>query len=395
MKQDKKTVDNYVEAFSSMEELITSADEQQAADVWQKSPIKEIVTCPIKGISDLEDAIPAGTPEANLSAFIGESEIIISYARGDMVEEESSTGLSYDPIPSYGKGLLRPQALSDVFARAKISGEGLRVISTEELTKILNTILPKWSKEALLLIRYGKITAIHSAAAGGYVILPIPELLRAFQEKMEENFPGFIFEEGCETHSFTALRVSLPRQKAGLLDTYNKALLAAGKAPCDMCPSVLFYTSDTADSAATVAATLKFQKRQDFSVRIGAPIRTDHRGASTVDMFRESIDGLFAQFADGTERLIEMLNQKIFYPKNCMYAIAKEVSLSKKYVQMAIDEYVALNGDDEANSHDLYYTLGEAICYAKNAGEGPSKLLDMEEALARSLFLSWKSFDHA
>lgn len=395
MENEKKVMDNYVEAFGSMEALIQSADEQMKSDVWQKSPINEIFTSPIKGTTDLADAIPTGTPEANLPAFIGESEIVLTYSVGDTVEAEASTGLSYDPIPTYGKGLLRPQALSDVFARAKISGEGLRVISTEELTDVLNTILPKWSKEALLLIRYGKITALHSAAAGGYVILPIPELLRAFQDKMQENFPGYVFEEGCETHSFTALRVSLPRQKSGLMETYNKALLAAGKPACEMCPSVLFYTSDTADSAATVAATLKYSRRQDFSVRIGAPLRTDHRGASTVDQFKESIDGLFAQFADGTERLIEMLGQKIFYPKNCMYAIAKEVSLSKKYVQMAVDEYVALNGDDESTAHDLYYTLGEAICYAKNAGESQGKLLDMEEALARSLFLSWKSFDHA
>lgn len=395
MENEKKIMDNYVQAFGTLEDLVKSADEQHTTDIWQRTAIRDIVACPIKGTQEITKAIPDGTPDELLAAFIGESNIVLSYAVEENVQEEPSTGLCYEPVPVHSKGILRPTALSDVFARAKISGEGLRVISTEELTSVLNTILPKWGKEALMLIRYGKITAVHSGAAGGYVVLPIPELLRAFQEKLDEKFSGYVFEEGFETHSFTAMRVSLPKQAKGLLDTYNKALIDAGKAPSDMCPSVVFYTSDTADSAATLAATLKDTRRNDFNIRIGSPIRTDHRVGSSVEQFRESVDGLFAQFTDGTERLVELLKQKIYYPKNCMYAIAKEVSLSKKYVQLAVDEFVALNGEGEACAHDLYYTLGEAICYAKNADESQSKLLEMEEALARSLFLNWKSFDHA
>ena len=86
MENEKKVMDNYVEAFGSMEALIQSADEQMKSDVWQKSPINEIFTSPIKGTTDLADAIPTGTPEANLPAFIGESEIVLTYSVGDTVE---------------------------------------------------------------------------------------------------------------------------------------------------------------------------------------------------------------------------------------------------------------------------------------------------------------------
>src|SRR5699024_5169247 len=154
-------------------------------------------------------------------------------------------------------------------------------LSRPKLARTLNDCLEVYSSEALLLIRDEKVSAAHSGDPVDYSILPIDELLKALTKKLDERFPGSVFESGFTGHSLTSASWSMPGQKEDLMGTYEKMLIAQGKTTMasKLVPGIRFMTSDTGMASAKVSAL--FMGTQ-YPIHIGSCVAVDHRHQTRV-----------------------------------------------------------------------------------------------------------------
>ena len=220
------------------------------------------------------------------------------------------------------------------------------------------------------------------------------QLLDGLQSKMDERFPGNQFSGGYVDHSITSASWTLPDQKTELLDTYTKLLAAEGKTAmaAKLMPGIRFSTSDTGVASAKVSALLVGLQ---YPIHIGGMISVEHRRQSKVPDFVESLDMLFAQFGDSVARLSGLLSIHLDHPVNAMTAICKRLALPKKAAMEAIDMFEMAIGEDSATAHDVFVAMQEIPFILKTQGTPESKLLALQENMARALTLKWRDYDYA
>jgi len=71
----------------------------------------------------------------------------------------------------------------------------------------------------------------------------------------------------------------------------------------------------------------------------------------------------------------------------------KEIKISQKIRNEVVEQYVAQYGEDPCTAHDLYYAINEASFFAACEGFSGSRILKLEEDIARTLSMDWKAFD--
>lgn len=289
---------------------------------------------------------------------------------------------------------VRTTAYKSLLDRAKINGSGLTKLSKNELAQVLNTFLKHFSSEALVLVRDEKISAVHSGDVSDYSVLPIDELLAALQKKLDERFPGNTFEAGYTDHAITSASWQMPDQKQELLGTYAELLKSQGRAKMadKLMPGIRFMTSDTGVASAKVSALLLGVQHP---IHIGGCIAVDHRHQSKVSDFDSALDQLFAQFTTSVESLQKLLDIELDYPINAMTRVCKKLSMPKKAAVEAISMYEMAYGGGRATAHDVFLAMQEIPFIMKTSGASQSKLLTLEETMARALTLRWSDYDLA
>ena len=289
---------------------------------------------------------------------------------------------------------LRDTAYKSLLDRAKISGSALPKLSSEKLADILNSCLALHKSSALLLVRDEKVAAAHSGDRSDYSVLEIDQLLNTLQNKINARFPHNEFISGYSDHSLTSASWSLPAQKDDLLGAYTDLLKAEGKTTMatKLMPGIRFATSDTGSASAKVSALLLGLQ---YPIRIGDIVAVKHRDQSTVDQFTESLDQLFAQYGNSVAKLSRLLKVYLDHPVNAMTAVCKTLALPKKAAMEAISMFEATIGNDPVTAHDVFVAMQEIPFILKVGGMSESKLLTLQENMARSLAFRWSDYDLA
>ena len=287
---------------------------------------------------------------------------------------------------------IRNTAYKSLLDRAKISGSALPKLQKTKLASILNECLALHKSEALLLVRSEKVAAFHSGDERDYSILPIDELMTAMSEKLNERFQGNIFSQGYADHSLATASWSFPAQRDELLETYDKALVAHGQKhlASKFTPGVRFTTSDVGVAAAAVSAMLTGGQ---YPIRIGNVVSVHHRRQSKVQDFDSSLDMLFAQFVDTIKKLEGLLDLTLCYPVNAMTLACKKLAMPKAAAMEAIEMFRMAVGETPASAHDVYMAMQEILFILKTGHVPESKLLSVEESIARALTLRWSEYD--
>ena len=83
------------------------------------------------------------------------------------------------------------------------------------------------------------------------------------------------------------------------------------------------------------------------------------------------------------------------YPINAMTRVCKKLSLPKKAAVEAIAMYEMALGGNSATAHDVYFAMQEIPFILKTQGAPESKILSVEENMARALTLRWSDYDLA
>ena len=107
------------------------------------------------------------------------------------------------------------------------------------------------------------------------------------------------------------------------------------------------------------------------------------------------LDMLFAQFGDSVARLTSLLSVHLDHPVNAMTAVCKRLALPKKAALEAISMFEMAVGNDEATAHDVFVAMQEIPFTLKTQGVPESKLLALQENMARALTINWRDYDYA
>lgn len=369
--------DNYSTTFSSYEAMHDYHEEQAKKSQWLTYRVDELQVEPLDASSPLYGNLSAFAPGTSLDAV-----------------EDTASNLGLAMQVSGNLYPLRMTAYKSLLDRAKIGGTALPKLSRQALADVLNECLKLYSSSALLLIRDEKVSAVHSGDPADYSVLPINELLEALKAKLDARFPGNEYEGGYCDHSLVSASWKMPDQKEDLLGAYTKLLASQGKtAMADkLMPGIRFMTSDTGIASAKVSALLVGGQHP---IHIGGYIAVDHRHQKKVSDFDVALDQLFAQFGDSIAKLQKLLEIHLDYPVNAMTRICKKLSLPKKAAVEAIAMFEMAYGGGTATAHDVFLAMQEIPFILKTEKTPESKLLVVEENMARALTFKWSDYDLA
>ena len=289
---------------------------------------------------------------------------------------------------------VRSTAYKSLLDRAKIGGTALPKLDRGVLAQTLNACLKLFGSDALTLIRDEKVAAVHSGDAVDYSVLPIDALLRALQSNLDARFPENEFEQGYSDHFISSATWKLPKQKEDLLGAYAKLLASQGKTKIadKLMPGIRFITSDTGVASAKVSALLLgFQ----CPIHIGGCVSVDHRHGSTIADFEKALDQLFAQFGDNIAQLRNLLDIHLTYPVNAMTRVCKKLCMPKKAAVEAIQMFEMSYGGGSATAHDVFMAMQEIMFTMRTEKTSESKMISLEENMARALTLRWSDYDLA
>ena len=373
----KSCCDSYHTQFSAFPDMLSYHEKIRTDSRWERTEVKNLE------VAALDKASPLFNDTTSFDSSVSRDAI-----------EDTAENLKLAIKVKDKFFPLRDTAYKSLLDRAKVGGSALPKLSREKLADVINACLALHKDSALLLVRDEKVSAAHSGDTRDYSVLEIDQLLDGLQSKMDERFPGNQFSGGYVDHSITSASWTLPDQKTELLDTYTKLLAAEGKTAmaAKLMPGIRFSTSDTGVASAKVSALLVGLQ---YPIHIGGMISVEHRRQSKVPDFVESLDMLFAQFGDSVARLSGLLSIHLDHPVNAMTAICKRLALPKKAAMEAIDMFEMAIGEDSATAHDVFVAMQEIPFILKTQGTPESKLLALQENMARALTLKWRDYDYA
>lgn len=373
----KSCCDSYHTQFSAFPDMLSYHEKIRTDSRWERTEVKNLE------VAALDKASPLFNDTTSFDSSVSRDAI-----------EDTAENLKLAIKVKDKFFPLRDTAYKSLLDRAKVGGSALPKLPREKLAELINSCLALHKDSALLLVRDEKVSAAHSGDTRDYSVLEIDQLLDGLQSKMDERFPGNQFSGGYVDHSITSASWTLPDQKTELLDTYTKLLAAEGKTAmaAKLMPGIRFSTSDTGMASAKVSALLVGLQ---YPIHIGGMISVEHRRQSKVPDFVESLDMLFAQFGDSVARLSGLLSIHLDHPVNAMTAICKRLALPKKAAMEAIDMFEMAIGEDSATAHDVFVAMQEIPFILKTQGTPESKLLALQENMARALTLKWRDYDYA
>ena len=103
----------------------------------------------------------------------------------------------------------------------------------------------------------------------------------------------------------------------------------------------------------------------------------------------------FAQYGDNIKKLEKLLDIMLVYPVNAMTRLCKELVMPKKEASEAINFFEAAIGDGCATAHDVFMAMQEIPYNLRIAKAPESKILTVQENIAKLLSLNWESYDLA
>lgn len=329
----------------------------------------------------------------------------------DLVEETTNYGMGIAVGLGHEVALMRDTCYDGLCNAVKISGSALtNLLKKDRKTEagidgrvgfsvIINTAATVARGTSLALMRYGKLSALHSNADSGYEVMPITRLMEISMKALRDRFGTVEFEEGYNSHSLTVAKWSLPDAQSRLLSMYQKAIDANGGSLYAMnaMPVVAFSSSDTSESSATLRPMFRLG-RNGTCISFCDPIKVKHtkRGhgnKSALEDFEEQAGKLYAKFEESAELIAELASITIFNPCNCVVSLCNKFDIAKKYGEAARAEVEDISGGAPMSAHDVYLSMTEAIAEAIRLGASEQTITRLEEAVAKTLHADWTEHD--
>lgn len=288
---------------------------------------------------------------------------------------------------------IRSCAIKTILERARVSGNALNKVQKTELAQILNYCMKVAGGDALLRFCEDKISAVHGGDASDYAVLRTPELFRRTVEYLQDNFSGYTFAGASYDHSIVTAVWSLDNEEA-LLKEYKESLQTHGL-PCDEIQLGLrLTTSDTGQSGANLYPMIFFGSELR-NIPLGSPLKLHHKNKADLARFDEQLNLLYAQYSKALGNMQSMMDVYVLHPINAMLGVMKRIGIPKKYATLIAEDYRLKRGDTACSAYEAYLQISEVIYLMQCDGAEGSKIVMMEENIARAVHLRWKDYDFA
>lgn len=363
--------DDVVKKFLNFEDTLAFFKEQKDTDKWIRCKVNDlqlhnIPNAPILVKDIIERHQITALEEAVVNAM-ETTEAVLSFKKDD-------ASVTYP---------LRYTAIKSLCDRAKLYGK-----TVQKKPIILNEGFMEYDDEALVLVRYDEISAVHSGRE--YAILNTYDILQVLKSSLDCNFSGNQFESATFTHELSAVSFSFPDQKNAIMASYNRILQKQGKnMQTDIIPVLLFATNDIAGSCACLYPYLKKGKQ---CIRIGEPLKLSHKGKHTVADFGMNTDRILSMIQDSSERLAKLSDIHLQYPGDCFKNIVSAYKLPYKEASAVLDDFEMTRPKD-TTAFDLYWALWDIYFALEQTESSISRLLFVEEQIARVLHANWSKAD--
>ena len=378
MTESKIYADNFKCSFGNSDQFLDFLKERKEKSLWMKAPSNSLQFKPLEKDSEL------GSLYMQLYQSNGSAEILV-----DTMENTSLllsvNGADY-PV--------RSCALKTILERARISGNALGKVSKSVLTQILNYCLDVATGDSLIKVADDKVSAVHGGDPSDYAVLEMLPMFQSVKDFLDDEFPGNSFLTANYDHSVVTAIWSLDGQTNDLLDTYYQELAANGlSGKVNVTPGLRVTTSDVGVSGANLYPIL-LNKHGDKIIPLGAPIKTEHSNGVNLDKFEAQLKLLYARFRESIEKHKKMMGIEIRYPKNTMLGVLKHIKAPKKASYEALDQFLALNGEQPCTAYELYLAMSEVIFLIQCEGASGVRIAQLEECIAKAVHVKWSEYDH-
>lgn len=375
--------DHYEEVFDKEDALSSVIKKMDAATTWTPGITSAgLKVLPISGPIEA-DAVAKRTNTSYEAAYSTADEIgaqlLLSYAGSEH--------------------LVRWSAMKTLFDTAKINGSSLNRLGAYKLSQVLNLCISVAKGSSLIMHRAEKVGAVLSDNANGYKIMPVPELMDITHDIMENDFGAPVFKRGFVNHQYVTATWHLPDKQDEFMDAYRKAMRNAAPRvfSANFMPAVMFETSDTSHSAATLLP--HFVTANGGSFPLCDPIRVYHKRGTEegVDLFRlkgQELFPVFMKMKDNVERLSSVV---INHPQNAFIGLCNKADIPKKLASPALELFLQYlgDGDEPCMALDLYIGICEVMSFAAENKYSGEQTLKLMEKTAKVLRYNMEDFDLA
>ena len=294
-------------------------------------------------------------------------------------------------VTEEGEIPVRNCAIKTILERARISGNALSKVKKDVFAVYINYCLNVAQGDALLKIADEKLSALHGGDESDYAILEIPELFETLVEYFNKNFSAYQYEGGSYEHSLVTAIWSLPDSDE-LVETYKNVLTNRGMQYDKLTPAIRFTTSDAGISGANLYLMLLTENNR--GIALGSPLKLDHKNKATIEDFKKNLNLVYAKYLNAMAELGKLLTIDIDYPLQTMMRVMKAIGVTKKAALSALTLFKSQNGEAPCTAHDLFLGINEVIFFLECNGEPASRIVQMEENVARALKIDWKDYDY-
>ncbi len=266
-------------------------------------------------------------------------------------------------------------------------------VQKAELAQILNYCMGVAGGDALLRFCEDKISAVHGGDASDYAVLETPELFRRTVEYLQDNFSGYTFAGASYDHSIATAVWSLENQDS-LLQEYRESLQKHGLPNQEIQLGLRLTTSDTGQSGANLYPMIFFGS-EARNIPLGSALKLQHKNKADLAKFDEQLNLLYAQYSKALGNMQSLMDVYVLYPINAMLGVMKRVGVPKRYAMEVSEDFRIQNGNAPCSVYEVYLQIAEVIYLMQCEGIDGSKIVQMEENIARAVHLRWKDYDIA
>ena len=386
--EEKYISDFWEETFDTMDELKASVEAMEDNSRWIPSVIsKEIALSAIEG--------PIVVPSLSEEILVHPDILLDTVTNGTML---------YATVGNKSWAV-RSSAKSSLFTRAGINGAALGRLAPADLAEVLNLCLNVSKGSAILLERYGKVSAFHSDASDGYLAMPISELLRITEKEVADRFGPPSFIKGTNSATYTTAHWALPEVEEELNLKYQMALMKKVGPKTDiemeMTPYLFFGSSDTAMSSASCQPMFR-KKGTNVYVHLADGIQVKHLRASGkkkdgLELYEEEVSqNLFTKFNDSIEQVERLGQVEIYNGANVVVGICNAERIPRKYGDVARETIERWSiGESCVSAYDVFMAFSEMLGECENLGASETTKSVLEEKVYKTMNpkYDWKRLD--
>ena len=375
--EERVFADEFRKGFWQEEDFLTFLERREENSEWGKVKSNEIRFYPIEEghqISAMLEEKLRETGKANVFEDTLEHTRLILKVKEDLY-----------PV--------RSCAIKTILERARISGNALNKVQKAELAQILNYCMGVAGGDALLRFCEDKISAVHGGDASDYAVLETPELFRRTVEYLQDNFSGYTFAGASYDHSIATAVWSLENQDS-LLQEYRESLQKHGLPNQEIQLGLRLTTSDTGQSGANLYPMIFFGS-EARNIPLGSALKLQHKNKADLAKFDEQLNLLYAQYSKALGNMQSLMDVYVLYPINAMLGVMKRVGVPKRYAMEVSEDFRIQNGNAPCSVYEVYLQIAEVIYLMQCEGIDGSKIVQMEENIARAVHLRWKDYDIA